>query len=401
MKYQLSPILEFIESSDVQSQNLQLPFEDSILKKIQTQELFLIGNVADNLYFILNPTIRYFLELFQKSNTFNDSLKQFADLAQCTEGEAEPIVKTFFDDMRHRDIIISTTRAKKLESVQSIQSDNLERTFVHFEIIKNLKDAPNNFTYVQLAKDTLSQELVVLKRLIFDVKTSRKEQKYWKKVFNQEFEIMLEIGSHPYINDLKSWDTEGGYAVLEFIDGKGLREYIEQYELSWEQQCHIITQVIEAMAFVHRKGVLHGDIHASNFLIDAYLNTKLIDFDLANREKPLRHEWVNEGGVFEYIPPEKINKSSFEIIKERSDYRSEVYQLGVILYIVFYKKLPFNALTWHELTDKILKNEPEYGLLKNENSAVIISFLKKCFNKNPFERFSDADKMLTAWKAFF
>ena len=98
------------------------------------------------------------------------------------------------------------------------------------------------------------------------------------------------------------------------------------------------------------------------------------------------------------------------MVSERSDYRSEVYQLGIIFYILLFKKLPFKALTWHELTTKILNDEPNYDIEKqgekaaempiNENiPSAIINFLKKCLSKNPKNRFEDALAAVKNWKS--
>ena len=160
---------------------------------------------------------------------------------------------------------------------------------------------------------------------------------------------------------------------------------------------------------MHQKKILHGDIHASNFLIKNDLTVKLIDFDLANREHLLRHEILHEGGVHEFIAPEKIAINAFEMVKERSDYRSEVYQLGVIFYILVFRDLPFKALSWHELALKIINDEPNYIFensrkniaetsLNEEIPSIIIDFLKKCLSKNPQNRFENAGVALKKWE---
>lgn len=397
MKYQISPEFQFIASDDVQEKQIETHWDKQVLSQIMNKEVFILGNLEEAKYYLLNPSTKSFLELFQTPNTFKSCLKQFSQLAACSPDEALPIVKRFFDDMKHRDILVANNKSNGVPQHQIITELSALTEFLHFKIVKCLRAVPSQYTYIYIAQNEQTDERVLLKRLFFEKELTHKEKKYWTELFFQEFELMQEIGTHKHICEVKEVNTEGGYAVLEYIDGKGLREFIQTQELNTAEKVCIISQVIEAIAFVHYKRILHGDIHASNFLIQSDLTVKLIDFDLANRENPLEHEWVNEGGVFEYIPPEKINRNSFEIIKARSDYRSEVYQLGVILYIILYKKLPFNTLTWHELTDKILNSEPDWSNDSFTPDSDMIVFLKKCLDKNPLCRFENASDMLLEW----
>ena len=136
--------------------------------------------------------------------------------------------------------------------------------------------------------------------------------------------------------------------------------------------------------------MLHGDIHLNNFLVHpTNLHVKLIDFDLANHAQPKRGEIVHEGGIHEYIAPEKINPNSFDLFEEPADYRSEVFQLGIILYAIFFGKLPFEALTWQELTEKIRFSEPSFAT-DMPVPMPIINLIKKSLAKNPKDRFGNA-----------
>ncbi len=395
-KYVLHPFLEFIESHEVESLDTNFISTNGTLQQIKQKELFVLSNKRRDMVFFINPTIKIFLEFFQTPQFFQEALSSFSALLETSASEAEPIVQSFFDDMRDRDILVTTSIARKASAIQELATFKAGELFENFTIITPL--SINRFLHVYLAKK--EDERVVLKMLILPDDMPEKGKNYYKRFFNQEFELITEVGKHEHICPLKEWHPEKNYAVLEYIEGQSLRKLADSGTLNWTEQSRIFEQVLKALAALHYHQILHGDIHASNFLILKNGTVKLIDFDLANRERLHRHEILHEGGVHEYIAPEKIDNNSFDMVKERSDYRSEVYQLGVILYYLLYQKLPFKALSWQELIPKILHEEPEYPLsisMGEDIDSSILDFLKKCIAKNPKNRFTNALEASLAW----
>lgn len=405
-KYVLHPSFEFIESHEIESLDTNFTFKDDIFQKIKQKELFVLSNKSRDAVFFINPTIKVFLELFKTPQFLSQVLTSFAALAEASVEETEPIMQSFFDDMRDRGILITNIVANKISKINFEESFKAGDEFEKYTIIDPL--SINRFLHVYLAEK--DGEKVVLKMLVLPGDMPEKGKNYYKRFFNQEFELINEVGNDAHICRLLDWNIDKNYAVLEYIEGQSLRKLSETNNLTLSQRLDIFTQALKSVAVLHHKKILHGDIHASNFLIKNDLTIKLIDFDLANREHLLRHEILHEGGVHEYIAPEKIDQNSFDMVSERSDYRSEVYQLGVIFYILLFRKLPFKALTWHELTTKILNEEPNYDIEKpgekaaempiNENiPSIIVDFLKKCLSKNPQNRFENAGNALKKWES--
>ena len=405
-KYVLHPFLEFIESHEIESLDTNFAFNDNIFQKIKQKELFVLSNKRRDAVFFINPTIKIFLEAFQTPQFLSEVLTSFAALAEASVEETEPIVQSFFDDMRDRGVLVTSLLANKAHKIQESEGFKSGDIFENYTICDPL--SINRFLHVYLAKK--KGQKVVLKMLVLPEDMPEKGKNYYKRFFNQEFELINEVGNHAHICRLLDWNIDKNYAVLEYIEGQSLRKLSETTNLTISQRVDIFTQVLKSVAVLHQKKILHGDIHASNFLIKNDLTVKLIDFDLANREHLLRHEILHEGGVHEFIAPEKIAINAFEMVKERSDYRSEVYQLGVIFYILVFRDLPFKALSWHELALKIINDEPNYIFensreniaetpLNEEISNIIIDFLKKCLSKNPQNRFENAGIALKKWES--
>ena len=401
-KYVLNPFFEFIESHEIESLDTNFTFNDDIFQKIKQKELFVLSNKRRDAIFFINPTIKIFLEAFQTPQFLSDILTSFAALAEASVEETDPIVQSFFNDMHDRGILISNQVANKISKINFEEAFKAGDVFENYTVIAPL--SINRFLHVYLAEK--EGEKVVLKMLVLPADMPEKGKNYYKRFFNQEFELIKEVGNQALICQLIDWNVEKNYAVLEYIEGQSLRKISENTILTLTQRLDIFNEVLKSVAILHHKKILHGDIHASNFLIKNDLTVKLIDFDLANREHLQRTEILHEGGVHEYIAPEKIDQNSFDMVKERSDYRSEVYQLGVIMYILLFRKLPFKALTWHELTMKIINEEPHYDIEKIEEMPIIeeipniiVDFLKKCLSKNPLNRFENAGAALKKWES--
>ncbi len=110
-----------------------------------------------------------------------------------------------------------------------------------------------------------------------------------------------------------------------------------------------------------------------------------------------RGEVVAKGGVLDYIAPEKINSNSFDIAHSRADFCSEVYQIGLIGYIIFFGKLPFDAPTWSALADKITHEVADFTHPICPIPSQFLQFLQRAMAKNPTQRFASAIEMQTVF----
>jgi serine/threonine-protein kinase len=149
---------------------------------------------------------------------------------------------------------------------------------------------------------------------------------------------------------------------------------------------------------LHKKKLIHGDIHSSNILITEDNSVKIIDMGLTlNVEEIEKNELVKFGGVIFYMPPERINLTTIQKYSKEPDLYSDVYQIGMLIYLIIYNKTPFKGFIWEELAQNIKSTNPTFPDSSFLNYTVprgLINIVKKCLAKNPVERFRNATEIL-------
>ncbi|MCA1030218.1 serine/threonine protein kinase [Bacillus timonensis] len=108
---------------------------------------------------------------------------------------------------------------------------------------------------------------------------------YGLNKFLDEAKILAKYNNHPGIVSVRDFFKENGtaYLVMYYLDGVDLKKYLEQIggTLSFEQALSIMTPVMDALATVHKDGILHRDISPDNIYITMTGEVKLLDFGAA------------------------------------------------------------------------------------------------------------------------
>lgn len=157
-----------------------------------------------------------------------------------------------------------------------------------------------------------------------------KEQYRDDPVYNlalaKEFEIGIML-EHPHIRRTVGIETVEGLGrviVLEYIDGSLLSDLIDSGEITMADGRNLITQVADALAYMHGKKVIHRDLKPSNILV-SYGNrdARLIDFSLSDSDEYIVLK--NPAGSRRYMAPELSSSP------EGSSPVTDIYSLGVIM----------------------------------------------------------------------
>jgi len=238
-------------------------------------------------------------------------------------------------------------------------------------IIKKI--GSGSFATVFLAKK--DQDLYALKVINKTDITAVYEQK-----LNNEIRILKKL-NHP--NIVKLFDVietaDSYYLILEYISGGDLYDLVTSPDFSKLQindKKRIFNQIAGAVQYLHENNICHADLKLENILIDKNKNIKLTDFNLAYEFKEGEQNNLRCGSL-EYAAPEII------LGKVHYPCPSDVWALGVILYILQYGEFPFQQTPGkspYSLYMKIAQAKyefPEIDIDSIINSNTIINDEKK------------------------
>ncbi len=205
------------------------------------------------------------------------------------------------------------------------------------------------------------------------------------------------------------------YIAMEYLDCRDLFTIlVEDWPLSHERIVELLSQTLSGLADAHEAGVLHRDLKPENIMVvrrkgedGAPIDVvKVCDFGIAKLVEPAGDSRANgaaEGrklttaglimGTPEYMSPEQARG-------ETSDARSDVYAMGVILYQLLTRRLPFKGKSSIEVVWKAMNDEPDR--LDSDGSTAapgLDPICLKAMSKRPEDRFQSAREMLAALRS--
>ena len=213
-----------------------------------------------------------------------------------------------------------------------------------------------------LLKTTVSSKLWRMSRdgKYFLVKTTLDNSEHQLKMLRREYELSIGC-DNPHIVHVFTYEYgihEGDGIVMEYIEGRTLREYLSE-KTSLASRQRIFSELLSAVNYLHKRGVIHNDLKPENILITRADDTlKIIDFGLA--DKDAFFVWKTLGCTPEYASPELRNQS------KDIDARSDIYSIGMIMREIF---------------------DGRYSHI-----------IKRCCKENPKQRYSDISELQKSWQ---
>lgn len=153
---------------------------------------------------------------------------------------------------------------------------------------------------------------------------------------------------------------EHTYIVMEYVEGRSLRQLISKNEIKPEKVRDIAVQTCDALIEAHSRGIIHRDIKPENILLTDRGRVKLVDFGLAKTVSRLPRkggataaESLTESGTvmgtLSYMSPEQLRG-------EHLDERTDIFSFGIVLYEIITGDLPFMGSNSFEVAASILKD---------------------------------------------
>ncbi len=212
--------------------------------------------------------------------------------------------------------------------------------------------------------------------------------------------------NHPNICTIFDIGERDGdpYLVMELLEGETLKDQISRGASSAEEIVRYCQEVADALTVAHGKGIVHRDIKPANiFLVkkpNGLKQAKVLDFGLAKISLDMHGGWASRSldltvagstvGTLAYMSPEQARG-------EALDARSDLFSLGVLMYEMATRQVPFRGTTSALLFVQLLERDPEPVRSWNESiprelERVILRLLMK----DRRERFQTAEQVRDA-----
>ena len=209
--------------------------------------------------------------------------------------------------------------------------------------------------------------------------------------FKKEAKAIAQL-SHPNIVTIYDVGEEGSqyYMVIELVSGSSLLKIIEdEKKCDLELAIIIGMQICSALSYAHKRGIVHRDIKPANIMLTEFKIAKLTDFGIAqlNNDNVTLTKAGSILGSILYIPPEQL------IDSRNVDQRADLYSLGVTLFQLLSKRLPFEGKQVAEVITKIINNPiPTLRSFDPSIPEVLDVAICKALRKNPNDRYQSADE---------
>jgi len=180
------------------------------------------------------------------------------------------------------------------------------------------------------------------------------------------------------------------YIVMEYLSGPTLLRQMLDRRLEINEAVHIAIAMAAAIGDLHQQHVLHLDLKPANVLFRPTGEAALIDFGLSRHEELpdlLEEQFHRPVGTTEYMAPEQL-------LRVRSDRRSDLFAFGAIFYQMVTDELPFGATgRMKQVRRRIWRDPVPPRALRPEISPALQEIILRCLEPIPDQRYAGADEL--------
>lgn len=239
---------------------------------------------------------------------------------------------------------------------------------------------------VYLARDVRLGRDVAVK--VLDKKLA--ERPGFRERFMREARLAAAL-DHPNIVPLYDFGDENAlFLVMPYLSGGSLQDLLPRTPLPPGDVVTYGSQIADALDYAHQRKVVHRDVKPANMLLHADRRLMLSDFGLAKivgqTNTPNAPRNRPDAGTPEYMAPEQVVGSS--------DARSDIYGLGVVLYLLLTGRLPFTGSSSNEVMQRHVREEPVAPRIYNPNiPPAMESVVLRAMAKSPDDRYQRAGEL--------
>jgi len=217
--------------------------------------------------------------------------------------------------------------------------------------------------------------------------------------FQREIRVAAQL-QHPHILPVYDSGADEGvlWFTMPFVEGETLRQRLRREgPLAIPEALRIVSDVARALAYAHRRGVVHRDVKPENVMVSED-SVFLTDFGVAKPLDSRRDPHLTMAGLVvgtpTYMAPEQAAADP------AADHRADLYALGIVAYELLVGEPPFTNLTLGPLLAAHAIREPEpIALRRPDVPAQLAASIARCLRKDPAERWDSAEALCSSLRA--
>jgi len=265
----------------------------------------------------------------------------------------------------------------------------INKTILHYKILKKLGEGGMGVVYK--AEDTKLERTVAIKFLPRHISANSQERERFK--IEAKAAAALNHSNIATIHAIEDTEDEM-FIVMEYVDGKELKEKISLGRVDIEESIRIAKQIAEGLKAAHKKEIIHRDIKSSNIMITQNGNVKIMDFGLAKIRGGSELTKIESTiGTAAYMSPEQTKGDNV-------DHRTDIWSFGVVLYEMLTGQLPFRGEYEQAIVYSILNEEPKsITELRVDIPSPLTLIIEKSLQKNPVNRYQSSKDLIGELRA--
>ena len=208
----------------------------------------------------------------------------------------------------------------------------------------------------------------------------------------REVEAMKRIDHPNVVRFYDAFETENElFIISEFVGGQTLLEKInDEGSLAEPEVRRLFCQLVSAIDYLHSTArIVHRDLKCENILLDRSGNIRIIDFGLSNILETDDSLFETKCGSPGYVAPEIVNGKMYSK-------STDIWSLGVILYVMANGEMPFSSDNLQVLLRKITLEKPEWN---KAISAGLVNMNRGLLEKKPMDRLTIEEIKAHSWFA--
>jgi len=251
------------------------------------------------------------------------------------------------------------------------------------------------FSDVYLATDSSGKYIAIKKphTTLFESNPKKVESRFLKEAQNWSRLVKRDDIQNRIVN-IHTYGLEPEpFIAMEYMDSGSLRDHMDS--LSLQEKMDVIKEILGTLHIVHHLGVIHRDIKPENILKNSQGQWKMADWGLSKVLIDSEGSTTQAGSIkatLSYAAPEQVDSDTFGGV----DWRTDIYQVGVLAYELFVGKKPFEGEYSRILFSIISKDPPDPASVRSDIPKALSRHIMRAMERRKEDRWQDANSFIKA-----